>query len=263
MPGHPEGRAHAAHVRLARRVKGHPLDPVRAHRGVQVGVVHRLLRQDPQPGVLAAGQDPGLGRYPVLPRPGKVLLDLAVDQARPRGPHDAPAGPHAGPRGRAEILLTAEVRVRVGVVDPVEVLRQRPGCYQQRVDAVLGEPGRGAPVVEKLDLEVVLLFPLRGVGHVGRGHPDDRGHRRAARADAGARRAVADLAPLGVSEEHVVVGDVQVVAPVAEVHAAGDPVHDAVRQVAELQVVTAVPEAEPELLPPAMVVLPHERATAR
>ncbi len=106
-----------------------------------------------------------------------------------------PVGRHALPGHHAEVLLAADVRVGPGVVDPVEVLGHRLGRHQQRVDPVHREPGRGPAVVQELDLEVVLLFPLHGVADVGGCHPDRRGHRRALGAGAW-RRACSDRSML-------------------------------------------------------------------
>ncbi len=80
------------------------------------------------------------------------------------------------------------------------------------------------------------------------------------RAGGVAGRALAGLAPLGVRVEHVVVVHGEIVAPVAQVHAAGHPVGERVGDVPVLQLVVVVAEADFHLLPAGVVEHPGQRA---
>ncbi len=251
------GVADRALFGVAGVVGGDPADALVGEGGGEVGVVVGLLRQDPQSRVLAGDQLVGLQGKSADPSPDAVVGDLVVDGA-PADPLGAAVGVGpALPGHHGDVLFAAEEGVRVGVVDPAELVAVGDQLVGERVDAVvvLALVHAAGSVVDEVEGEMVALLPGGGVVDVGGGHADRVRCSGPVGAVDVAGCAVEPGVPAVVGGEHVVHVDGEVVAGGAEVHTAGHPFHDAPGQQPELLLVLVADEGDDQLAPPVVPVL--------
>ncbi len=256
------GGPHLTLAALAGVVGGEPGDAVVGEGGSEVGVVGVLLGQDAQAGVLAGDEFAVVQGQSAGSAPHPVERDL-VGQGGPADPlHGAVRQGGAPPGDDGDVLFAAEEGVRVGVVDPAELVLPGEEAVGERVVAavVLAVVDAARAVVGEVEGEAAGVLPVGCGVHVAGGHADRVGFDAGVGAVDVAGGAVEDGVPAVVGREDVVDVHGEVVTGRAQVDAAGHPVDDAAGQQAELLLVAVVHEGDDELPPPVVPVLADERA---